>query len=301
MSLASTAGGATMNHFLFSLIVFLICTAIGCVAIIAGTGGGVLFTTLFLGFTSIHPDIIRATGLLAALSGTRMGARRFLRKGIANIRLVILLGFGYSLFAVLGAIVGLEITQKFGSIGVAFIKAALGFVVIIVGVIYLFARGANYPVVEKVDWFTEKLGLSVPYYEESRKIVVNYKLTKSYIGLILICVVGFISGTFGLGAGWAITPLLNLVMMAPLKVAVASSAVMISIGDTAAVFPYLMSNSIIPLFAVPAVLGLMVGAEIGSRLAVRIRARFIRYVLIVIMLGTGLELIYKGFHLMGIV
>ncbi len=230
-----------------------------------------------------------------------MGARRFLRKGIANIRLVILLGFGYSLFAVLGAIVGLEITQKFGSIGVAFIKAALGFVVIIVGVIYLFARGANYPVVEKVDWFTEKLGLSVPYYEESRKIVVNYKLTKSYIGLILICVVGFISGTFGLGAGWAITPLLNLVMMAPLKVAVASSAVMISIGDTAAVFPYLMSNSIIPLFAVPAVLGLMVGAEIGSRLAVRIRARFIRYVLIVIMLGTGLELIYKGFHLMGIV
>lgn len=290
-----------MNHFLFSLIVFLICTAIGCVAIIAGTGGGVLFTTLFLGFTSIHPDIIRATGLLAALSGTRMGARRFLRKGIANIRLVILLGFGYSLFAVLGAIVGLEITQKFGSIGVAFIKAALGFVVIIVGVIYLFARGANYPVVEKVDWFTEKLGLSVPYYEESRKIVVNYKLTKSYIGLILICVVGFISGTFGLGAGWAITPLLNLVMMAPLKVAVASSAVMISIGDTAAVFPYLMSNSIIPLFAVPAVLGLMVGAEIGSRLAVRIRARFIRYVLIVIMLGTGLELIYKGFHLMGIV
>ena len=290
-----------MNHFLFFLIVFLICTVIGCVAIIAGTGGGVLFTTLFLGFTSIHPDIIRATGLLAALSGTRMGARRFLRKGIANIKLVILLGFGYSLFAVLGAIVGLEITQKFGSIGVAFIKAALGFVVIIVGVIYLFARGANYPVVEKVDWFTEKLGLSMPYYEESRKSVVNYKLTKSYIGLILICVVGFISGTFGLGAGWAITPLLNLVMMAPLKVAVASSAVMISIGDTAAVFPYLMSNSIIPLFAVPAVLGLMLGAEIGSRLAVRIRARFIRYVLIVIMLGTGLELIYKGFHLMGII
>ncbi len=41
----------------------------------ARTGGGILFTSLFLGFTSIHLDIIRATGLFIAIVRTRIGAR----------------------------------------------------------------------------------------------------------------------------------------------------------------------------------------------------------------------------------
>lgn len=56
-----------------------------------------------MGFTSIHPDIIRATGLLSAIAGTRIGAQRYL-KSIANIRLALLLGTPYTFFAVAGAI-----------------------------------------------------------------------------------------------------------------------------------------------------------------------------------------------------
>lgn len=289
-----------MTPWVFVLIVFCVCTAIGSVAIVAGTGGGVLFTTLFLGFTSIHPDIVRATGLLAALSGTRIGARRFLKQGLANIRIVLFLGSSYTLFAVFGALAGLELTKHFGDFGIALIKLLLGIIVLCVGVVYLLSKTVSYPVVQKIDRFTQRLGLNSSYFESSRGSAVNYQVVRSRLGFVLMCGVGFISGTFGLGAGWAMTPVLNLAMMAPLKVAVATSAVIISLGDTAAVFPYVMSESVIPLFAVPAVLGLIVGAEIGSRIAVRIRARYIRYVLIVIMIGTGVQLVYKGLTLMGV-
>jgi uncharacterized membrane protein YfcA len=282
---------AGISPSLFSLIVFGVCCAIGCIAIIAGTGGGVLFTTLFLGFTSIHPDIVRATGLLAAVCGTRIGARRYLRKGVANIRLVLLLGSCYTLFALIGAVVGLIITRRFGHAGIACIKLTLGLIVMAVGAMYVFVKGMAYPEVEGVDLFTRRLGLGMAYWEESLKQPIHYRVARSFIGLLVVSGIGFVSGALGLGAGWAITPLFNFVMLVPLKVAAATSAVIISLGDTAAIFPYLMSNSVFPVYAVPTIAGLILGAEIGSRIAVKVKAGIIRYVLIAIMLGAGLKLI----------
>jgi len=295
---AASASPAGLSPLLFVLIVFLVCMAIGTIAIIAGTGGGVLFTTLFMGFTSIHPDIVRATGLLAAVCGTRIGGRRYLRKGVANIRLVLILGSCYTLFAVLGAVFGLELTSKFGNTGVVIIKIALGLIVAAVGIMYLLVKGTAYPKAEWVDRFSKRLGLKTSYWEESLKKRVDYQVTKVIPAALLVCAVGFVSGTLGLGAGWAITPLFNLVMMTPLKVAAASAAVIISLGDTAAVFPYLMSNAVFPIYAVPTIAGLMCGAELGSRLAVKVKAQTIRYVLVAIMLGTGVKLVFTGVNML---
>jgi uncharacterized membrane protein YfcA len=293
----AVAGPAPPSGFspqLFSLIVFLVCTAIGTIAIMAGTGGGVLFTTLFLGFTSIHPDIVRATGLLAAVCGTRIGARRYLHRGLANIRLVLVLGSCYACFAVIGALFGLTLTRRFGATGIAAIKLTLGIIVMAVGTMYLLVKGTAYPEIEWVDRFTKRLGLGMAYWEESLKKPIRYQVTNVLPGLLVVCVIGFISGTLGLGAGWAITPLLNFVMLTPLKVAVATSTVIISLGDTAAVFPYLMSNSVFPIYAVPTIAGLILGAEIGSRITVKVKPKLIRHVLIAIMIGTGIKLIITG-------
>ena len=177
-------------------------------------------------------------------------------------------------------------------------RLALGIIVMAVGAMYLLVKGTAYPGIDWVDRFTRRLGLGMAYWEESLRKRVDYKVTRSPIGICLVCLVGFISGALGLGAGWAITPLFNFIMLVPLKVAAASSAVIISLGDTAAVFPYLMSNSVFPVYAVPTIAGLILGAEIGSRIAVKVKAKFIHYVLIAIMLGTGLKLIITGSSLL---
>ncbi len=292
-----------MSASTFFALMFIFCVIIGIVTQIAGTGGGVIFTTLLLGFTNIHPDIVRATGLLAAMSGTKMSARRFLKRGLANIRIVLLMGVTYTVFAIIGAIIGLYITKSLGTYGIALIKLLLGLIVLFVGVIYLTMKRVEYPEVreEEIDKFTEKLGLEFPYWEESLQKVVNYRVRRAWLGILLFCGVGLVSGMFGLGAGWAVTPVLNLAMLTPLKVATATSVTMISLGDTAAIFPYLMSNSIVPIFAVPAVAGLMTGAEIGSRIAVRVKPKIVRYILIGILFFAGIRLIITGLTLMGVI
>ena len=61
-------------------------------------------------------------------------------------------------------------------------------------------------------------------------------------GLAAVFRVGLVSGVFGVGGGWALVPVFNLVMGLPLKVAVACSEVAIALGDVAAAAAYLSAG-----------------------------------------------------------
>ena len=69
---------------------------------------------------------------------------------------------------------------------------------------------------------------------------------------------------FGLGAGWANVPVLNLVMGMPLKVSAGTSSFILSLVDSAAAWIYLNDGAVLAVVAVPSVVGMMVGARIGD-------------------------------------
>jgi uncharacterized membrane protein YfcA len=89
-----------------------------------------------------------------------------------------------------------------------------------------------------------------------------------------------LAGMFGLGAGWANVPVLNLVMGVPLKVSVATSKFLLSITDTSAAWIYLNRGCVIPLIAVPSIVGLMLGSILGVRILAVAKPKFIRYMVI---------------------
>jgi uncharacterized membrane protein YfcA len=286
----------------FALIFFGICTVIGIIAVLGGVGGGVVFTPLMMGFTPFDSYIIRATGLFIAMCGSLVAARPFLRRGLANVRLLLFAGMPYSVFAVTGALAAGYIKANLGESGDAVIRLALGLLVIILGLmIILGGRRVEYPEVDKVDGFTRRLALSMSYFEKSLNRVVDYRVKRAPVGILLFCGVGLLSGLFGLGAGWAIVPVFNLVMLAPLKVAAASSSVLISMGDTGAIWPYLMRGGIFPLFAVPCMIGMVLGATMGARLMPRIKASFTRWLVIALMFGSGVKLVLDGLSSFGII
>ena len=284
-----------VNPLLFFFILLIVCTVIGILAPLSGTGGAVVFTPVFMGFTSIDSYIIRTTGLVIAMSGALVAARPFLKKGIANIRLVLIGSVPYALFAVIGALLARYIKTNLGNASEAYIRGSLGIIVICVGCLFIFlGKRVEYPGVKNEDTSTQRSILSLPYYEASLGKVVDYKIIKVGIGLILFCGVGLISGLFGLGAGWALVPVFNMVMLAPLKVAATCSTVMTSIGSTAAVWPYIRGGGMFPLFAVPCMIGLIGGALIGSRIMVKVKAGFIRWIIIAVMMGAGVRLVIKA-------
>ena len=89
LAVAAGDGGSSLglNPVAFFFIILAICTGIGMVAVLGGVGGGVIFTPLFMGFTSIDSLVVRATGLFVAMSGSLIAARPFLRKGLANFHI----------------------------------------------------------------------------------------------------------------------------------------------------------------------------------------------------------------------
>ncbi len=281
----------------FFFVFLAISIVIGIIAVLGGVGGGVVFTPLMMGFTSIDSFVIRATGLLVAMAGSLVAARPFLNRGLANMRLLLMAAVPYAVFAVIGAMLAGYVKASAGDTGEAIIRLVLGGLVIGIAFLIIFGgRRVEYPEVKNVDGITKRLALATSYYEQSLDKVVSYKIARAPVGILLFCFVGLISGLFGLGAGWAMVPALNLAMLAPLKVAAASSKVLIGIGDTAAVWPYMMDGGIFALFAVPCVIGLVIGTIIGAKIMLRVKAGFVRYLIIAVMFGSGIKLVLDGIN-----
>lgn len=279
----------------FFFIFLAISIVIGIVAVLGGVGGGVVFTPLMMGFTPIDSFIVRATGLLVAMAGSLVAARPFLKRGLANIRLLLLAGVPYAIFAVIGALMAGYIQETAGDTGEAIIRLALGILVVGIAGLMLFAGKRNeYPDIKSVDSITERLALATSYYEASLDKVVHYKVKRAPLGILIFCLVGLVSGLFGLGAGWAMVPTLNMGMLAPLKVAAASSKVLIGIGDTAAVWPYMMGGGIFALFAVPCVIGMVIGTLIGAKLMLKVKVGFVRWLVIILLFGVGVKMVLDG-------
>ena len=274
------------------------CIVIGFLAALAGVGGAVLFTPIMMAFTSINTDVIRTTGLAIATVGSLIASRQYLGKGLANFNAIILTAIPYTISAILGAILGLEITRSFGNTGVAIIRLGLAILMLFIVGLFLW-KGKQVdipnPPANKDDRIARIFQLAdARYYEESLKTVVTYKAINTVWGLLCFMGVGLISGMFGVGAGWAIVPVYNLVMYLPLKVAAATSKVLIAIGDTGALWVYINSGALVFPFLVPCVIGMVLGTEMGVRVMPRVKVSVVRWVIIIVMLVTSARLFQQA-------
>jgi uncharacterized membrane protein YfcA len=124
---------------------------------------------------------------------------------------------------------------------------------------------------------------------------IEWKVHRTPQGLALFIIIGLLAGMFGIGAGWANVPVLNLVMGVPLKVSVGTSSFILSIVDSAAAWVYLNHGAMLAIIAVPSMLGMMLGSTIGVGLLSRANVAVIRKVVIGLLLLAGIRALLKGF------
>jgi uncharacterized protein len=293
------AMSAMMIGFI-SMMFFVLSVGIAIISVIAGIGGGVLFTPIMLAFTSVDSLVIRATGLIVAMFSGLIATGPFMRSGLANLRVSVLLAASFGFSSLLGAIGAILFANSLGQTGEGVIRFALGLILAGLGVYFFFGGSKiEWPVAKKVDAFTKRLNLELPFYEKSLNRVIEYPMTRAGWALLKIAVVGFIAGFFGVGGGWAIVPVQNLVMAVPIKVAAANSGVLSAIGGCIAVWPYLLTGAIIPLFVAPWLTGQVVGGMLGAKLLANVKAGYIRIILIGIMFFTSFSLVGRALVLFG--
>jgi uncharacterized protein len=294
-SAAEAVAGSAVTHpwWFWPVILFFFCLVLGVLAVMAGVGGGVLYVPLVSGFFPFHIDIVRGIGLMVALAGALAAGPGLLRRNLANLRLALPVALIASACSIGGAMLGLYLSRLNPNL----IQACLGGTIVGIAFLLLFSKNTEKPVVKKQDAIGLALGLQGIYWDDGARESVSWKTHRTLLGLFMFILIGILAGMFGLGAGWANVPVLNLLMGVPLKVSVATSKFLLSITDTSAAWIYLNRGCVIPLIAIPSIVGLMLGSILGVRILAVAKPKFIRYMVIAVLFFAGLKALDKGLGL----
>ena len=284
---AGDAGGAELAWWFWPLALFVVCFALGIVAVPAGVGGGVLFVPIVSGFFPFHLDFVRGAGLLVALASALSAGPSLLRAGLADLRLALPFALLASASSIAGALVGLALPAQA-------VQVALG--VTILGIVALMAAAPKSEEGARAtpDRLAAALAMHGVYHDRATGRDHPWRVHRTPLALVLFTAIGVLAGLFGMGAGWANVPVLNLVMGAPLKVSAGTSSFILSLVDSSAAWVYLHKGATLALLTVPSVIGMMMGAQIGARLLSVLKASVVRKLVLGLLLFAGLRALQKG-------
>jgi uncharacterized membrane protein YfcA len=138
------------------------------------------------------------------------------------------------------------------------------------------------------DAFSRWLELDGSYPDLVLEKTVHYKGRRAYFGA------GIVAGLLGIGAGALKVLIHDLVMGLPPKVSTTTSNLIIGVTALAGTSVYLFAGLINPGLAAPVILGVLLGAFLGTRLLVRLSNRAVQGFFLVILLVLAVEMIVRG-------
>lgn len=273
--------------------------AAGLFGSLLGLGGGVLIVPLLtIGFGL---DIRTAVGvsLVSVIMTSSAAAGVYLERHVANLRL----GMSLELFTALGALVGGSVAFLIDERWLALLFAALlAYVAITMGRSAL--RTAGGPA-QAAPVETDAT-MTTPGDEEPRHGAATaagsridldgpgYRVRRMGVGVIGATGAGVVSALLGIGGGIIKVPLMHLVMGVPLRVATATSNLMVGITASASAVIYASRGGIDVFAAGPTAIGVFLGANLGSRLGHRVDLRILRWLFVAILLYTAYEMFQRG-------
>jgi len=278
---------AASAWWLWPLALFVLAFFLGIIAVIAGVGGGVLFVPIVGSFFPFHLDFVRGAGLVLALAGTLAAAPSLLRSGLANLRLVLPLALAGSICSLAGAVIGLALP-------VEVVQTALGVLVLAVAALLWLVKGIGHEMDVESDELGEMLRLRGTFHDHAEDVHVDWRTRRTALGIAAFGGIGFLGGMFGLGAGFANVPALNLLMGAPFKVAVGTSGLVISVINSSAAWVYIGRGALLPIIAIPSILGVILGSHLGARLLRRLPVAAVRHTVIIVLALAGARALLRG-------
>lgn len=263
----------------------------GVVGALLGLGGGIFLVpalTLGLGLPFGQAAGTSLVGVAATSAG---GAGSYVRAGITNIRLAVLLAV-----ATVAAAVGASYVAQL--IDVRILRALFAALLLYTAVSMLRdsrpttrpadAGPAELPPPPVEEW-------TIPgSYRDAKGRPLVYRIGRIPLGLAASLLGGTISGLLGVGGGLVQVPVMHLLMGVPLRVATGTSSYLIGITATASALIYYARGNINPLVAAPVALAVFAGARVGAYLGQRLPSRTIKRVFAVIALFVAVQMILQA-------
>jgi uncharacterized membrane protein YfcA len=232
--------------------IVLIAVFAGLFGSMLGIGGGVIIVPLLtLGFGVPIKQAI-ATSAVCVIATSAVAQLAFMRRGMTNVRLGLVLEIASTAGAVLGGITAVLVDGRL---------LQVAFALVLVYVVWQMSRRRD-------DVQPARTGLmECTYVDQAPDVTVTYGVRRLPLGFVLSIGAGNLAGLLGVGGGVFKVPIMNLLMGVPLRATIATSNLMIGVTAATAAVLFYSRGFVDPSHTVPAVLGILLGARFGPRLA----------------------------------
>lgn len=269
--------------------------AAGMFGSLLGLGGGILIVPLLtLGFGRPLREAV-AVSLVCVIVTSSAAAGAYLRGRVANLRL----GTVLALFTTTGALVGALL---------AFVvpeRALAGlFALMLAYVAYSMGRAGLRPPrpaaapPEPVPAAGGDAAAATP--RDGDPVPAGpldgpgYRVRRLRPASVASLGAGIMAALLGVGGGVINVPTMHLLMGVPLRVATATSNLMIGVTAVASAIIYLLRGGLDPYLAGPTAVGVFVGASVGARVAHRIDVRILRLLFVVVLTWTAIQMALRA-------
>lgn len=274
-----------MTTLVFTFILLAASLLAGLVGALTGLGGGVVvIPVLTLGF-GIDFHYAVGAALVASIATSSGSGSAYVREGITNIRLGMLLEIATTLGAVAGALVAVWLRSSV-------IAIIYGAVLLLTAAAQQRRRSDHDGVVGSA--MARRLRLFGTYPQRDGTLKA-YELRHVGGGFGVMLVAGVLSGILGIGSGVLKVIAMDGIMKVPFKVSTTTSNFMIGVTACASAVVYVQRGNIVPGIAFPVMIGVLIGALSGARLLHKLDVGLLRRIFCLVILAVAINMIYMGF------
>lgn len=269
------------------VLITVIGFAIGCYGTIVGIGGGPLIIPFLVFFYGWENELLVATSLfivfLNALSGCvgyaqqkRIDYKGAVKFALAALPGAVLSGFIHHFVAV----------QSFN---------------IIFGVFLILLAGYTLTSIKKIDAVdTERPSARASKKAGWRRLKITdafgYKFdfySNDMLGIKINLILGFFCGFLGVGGGVFQVPILIFLLKYPTHMATATSQLVTLLTCAFALLPHVFLGNVCYAEAMWMGIGVILGAQAGSRLAAKLDSKITMYLFVIILIAFAIKLFFN--------
>lgn len=280
----------------FGAWLFVVSAAASALGGSLGMASGIFIVPILTVFGGVGIHAAVAASIVSVIACSCGSAAPFLRGGLTNIRVAIVLETATTLGALTGVLLAGMLPVR-----VLFLLFAI---ILLLSAQQMMARrrepAAASDEADVKDWATV-LRLHSSYPDQALGRDVPYRVRRVPLGLTLMYGAGLISALLGIGSGVLKVPAMDTTLRLPIKVSSATSNFMIGVTAAASAGAYFARGDIDPAIAGPVALGSVVGAVLGARVLMAVSGEKLRLLFVVVLIALAAQMLLSAFgiHLTG--
>lgn len=248
-----------------------------------GMGGGTFVVPILVVALGIDVRAAIAAGAICVVLTSLKGSETYLKEGMVNLKLAMVLEISTIVAAVIGAMFVIFAPE-------AALKVIFGLVLGLTGI----AMIADPKGRKSVRSGADPLGLEDSFDRPAKSGEKNYVPQKIRSGVGLNSLAGLTAGMLGIGGGAVQVPIMNKLMKVPMHAAVATSTFMVGLTAVVSALIYTGAGLVDVAVTVPAMAGILIGSAMGSKLGTKVPEKALKNILIVVLFVLAVMMVADG-------